>query len=154
MAEQETGGTGLGHRSVTLTRVSKGVFDVTNARGGVMRIGGSGDTPDFSPVELFLAAIAGCSAIDVDFITAKRAEPQTFGVEMSGEKLRDELGNHMGGLTMRFSVTFPEGEGGDRARDMLPRAIEMSHDRLCTVSRTVQLGEPIDVGVADQADVQ
>jgi uncharacterized OsmC-like protein len=145
--EQETGGTGLGHRSVGLTRVSKGVFDVTNVRGGVMRIGG-GETSDFTPVELFLAAIAGCSAVDVDFITAKRAEPESFTVEMSGEKLRDEQGNHMGGLTMRFSVTFPEGEGGDRAREMLPKAMEMSHDRLCTVSRTVQLGEPIDVGLA------
>jgi uncharacterized OsmC-like protein len=147
--EQETGGTGLGHRSVTLSRVSKGVFDVTNARGGVMRIGGSGDTTDFSPVELFLAAIAGCSAIDVDFITAKRAEPETFTVEMAGEKLRDEQGNHMGGLVMSFSVTFPEGEGGDKAREMLPRAMEMSHDRLCTVSRTVQLGEPVQVRLAE-----
>jgi uncharacterized OsmC-like protein len=145
--DQETGGTGLGHRSVTLTRVSKGVFDVTNARGGVMRIGGDG--PEFSPVELFLAAIAGCSGIDVDFITAKRAEPETFSIEMAGEKLRDDQGNHMGGLVMRFSVSFPLGEGGDAARAMLPKAMAMSHDRLCTVSRTVQLGEPIDVGLAE-----
>lgn len=140
--EQETGGTGLGHRSVGLTRVSKGVFDVTNVRGGVMRIGG-GETSDFTPVELFLAAIAGCSAVDVDFITAKRAEPESFTVEMSGEKLRDEQGNHMGGLTMRFSVTFPEGEGGDAAREILPRTIQQIQDRLCTVARTVTLGDPV-----------
>lgn len=148
---QETGGTGLGHRSVSLTRVSKGVFDVTNVRGGTMRIGG-GESPDFTPVELFLASIAGCSAVDVDFITVKRSEPESFTVEMSGEKQRDERGaNHMDGLTLRFSVTFPEGEDGDRAREMLPRAIEMSHDRLCTVSRTVVLGAPVDSGLAEQA---
>ena len=45
-------------------------------------------------------------------------------------------------------MSFPEGEAGDRAREMLPKAIAMSHDRLCTVSRTVVLGTPIDSGMA------
>lgn len=142
MAE-ETGGTGLGHRSISMERVEKGVFEVTNVRGGTMRIGG-GDSPDFTPVELLLTAIAGCSAVDVDFITVKRAEPETFQVVATGEKVRDDDGNHLQDLRVRFSVTFPEGEAGDRAREMLPKAITMSHDRLCTVSRTVVLGTPID----------
>jgi putative redox protein len=146
MAE-ETGGTGLGHRSVSMERVSKGVFEVTNVRGGTMRIGG-GDNTDFTPVELLLTAIAGCSAVDVDFITVKRAEPQTFTVTAAGEKVRDEDGNHLSDIQVRFSVTFPEGEAGDKAREMLPKAIAMSHDRLCTVSRTIVRGTPIDSGVA------
>jgi putative redox protein len=146
MAE-ETGGTGLGHRAISMERVEKGVFEVTNARGGTMRIGG-GDSADFTPVELLLTAIAGCSAVDVDFITVKRAEPETFHVEATGEKVRDGDGNHLDDLRVRFAVTFPEGEGGDRAREMLPKAIAMSHDRLCTVSRTVELGTPIDSAVA------
>lgn len=145
---QETGGTGLGHRSISMERVEKGVFEVTNVRGGTMRIGG-GDSADFTPVELLLTAIAGCSAVDVDFITVKRAEPESFVVEASGDKVRDDDGNHMDGLQVRFSVTFPEGEAGDKAREMLPKAIAMSHDRLCTVSRTVVLGSPIDSGVAE-----
>ena len=140
MAE-ETGGTGPGHRAVTLTRVSKGVFDVTNERGGSMRIGGGGE--DFSPVELLLAAIAGCTAIDVDYITTKRVQPETFTVDASGEKLRDDSGNHMGDLRLELTVTFPEGEDGDQARKRLPDAIARSHDRLCTVSRTVERGTPI-----------
>lgn len=146
MAE-ETGGTGLGHRSVSMERVSKGVYEVTNVRGGAIRIGG-GDGEEFTPVELLLTAIAGCSAVDVDFITSKRAEPESFVATASGEKLRDDAGNHLGDLQVRFSVTFPEGEAGDRAREMLPKAIAMSHDRLCTVSRTVELGTPIDTAAA------
>lgn len=145
---EETGGTGLGNRSVSMERVSKGVFDVTNVRGGTIRIGG-GEGPEFTPVELLLTAIAGCSAVDVDFITSKRAEPEAFVVTASGEKLKDERGNHMGDLQVRFSLTFPEGEAGDRAREMLPKAIAMSHDRLCTVSRTVELGTPIDSATSD-----
>jgi uncharacterized OsmC-like protein len=130
-----------------MTRVSKGVFDVTNARGGTMRIGGDG--ADFSPVELLLTAIAGCSAIDVDYITTKRVQPETFTVHASGEKRRDDSGNFMGDLEVSFTVTFPEGEDGDRAREMLPKAIAMSHDRLCTVSRTVERGTPIRSHEAD-----
>jgi uncharacterized OsmC-like protein len=148
MAE-ETGGTGLGHRSVSMTRVDKGVFDVTNVRGGTMRIGGDG--AEFTPVELLLAAIAGCTAIDVDYITSKRVDPETFTVTAEGDKLRDPDGNFMGGLQVRFSITFPEGEAGDQARERLPGAVRRSHDRLCTVSRTVELGTPIDTRLADDA---
>jgi len=141
--EAETGGTGPGHRSVTMTRTSHGEFDVTNVRGGTIHIG-TGESDDFTPVELLLTAIAGCSAVDVDFITSRRAEPDEFTVTGTGEKLRDpEKGNYMEDLEVTFRVRFPEGEAGDRARDMLPRAIAQSHDRLCTVSRTVQLGTPI-----------
>ena len=152
MTQQETGGTGSGDRSVSMTRLEKGLYEFTNVRGGTMRVGGGGDTADFTPVELLLVAIAGCSGTDVDFITSKRAEPLTFDVTAQGEKIRDEQGtNRMRDLRVRFSVTFPEGEAGDRAREMLPKAIQMSEERLCTVSRTVALGTPIDAAVADEA---
>jgi hypothetical protein len=32
---------------------------------------------------------------------------------------------------------------------MLPKSIQMSHDRLCTVSRTVLLGTPIAMRAVD-----
>ncbi|MDT0201448.1 OsmC family protein [Nocardioides sp. AE5] len=130
-------------RSVSLERIGKGRYKATNARGGVLPIG-MGEDPDFTPVELLLAAIAGCSSIDVDLITGKRAQPLDFRVSASGEKVRDEDGNHMTDLRVEFSITFPEGPDGDRARDFLPRAIEQSRDRLCTVSRTVSLGSPVE----------
>jgi uncharacterized OsmC-like protein len=150
MAQEQTGGTGTGERSVSMTRLEKGLYEFTNVRGGTLRVGGGGDAPDFTPVELLLVAIAGCSGTDVDFITSKRAEPLTFSVTAQGEKIRDEQGNNrMRDLTVRFSVTFPEGEAGDRAREMLPKAVQMSEERLCTVSRTVALGTPIDAAVED-----
>ena len=140
--QQETGGTGLGQREVSLKRTAHSEYDVTNVRGGPIHIGG-GQTDDFTPVELLLAALAGCSAVDVDFITSRRAEPTEFTARATGEKLRDEQGNHMGDLEVTFTVRFPEGEGGDKAREMLPRAVQQAVDRLCTVSRTVSLGTPV-----------
>ncbi|WP_310963435.1 OsmC family protein [Nocardioides terrisoli] len=129
-------------RSVELTRIGRTRYKATNVRGGVLPIG-SGDDPDFTPVELLLAAIAGCSAIDVDLITGKRAQPEAFDVHVEGDKVRDEGGNHMTNLKLVFDVRFPEGESGDAARAVLQRAIEQSRDRLCTVSRTVALGAPV-----------
>jgi len=130
-------------RSVELTRIGEHRFKATNRRGGVLPIGEGGDDPDFTPVELLLAAIAGCAAIDVDYITGKRSGPASFDVHAEGDKVRDEDGNHLTGLRVVFDVTFPEGEGGDAARAVLQSAIERSRDRICTVSRTVALPTPV-----------
>jgi putative redox protein len=129
---------------VSMTRLERGLYEVRNVRGGTMRLGGGGDSEDFTPVELLLAAIAGCSATDVDFITSKRVDPVEFTVEGAGEKVRDDTGNAMAGLEVTFTVRFPDGPDGDRAREMLPKAIAMSHDRLCTVTRTVVRGTPVE----------
>jgi putative redox protein len=130
-------------RTIDLTRIGAERYKATNDRGGVLPIGSGGD-PDFTPVELLLAALAGCSAIDVDLITGRRAQPETFTVRAEGHKVRDEKGNHLVGLKVTFDVTFPDGEAGDRAREALPRALQQTRDRLCTVGRTVALGEPVE----------
>lgn len=130
-------------RAIALTKIGEGRYKATNGRGGVLPIGSGGD-PDFTPVELLLAAIAGCSAIDVDLITGKRAQASGFDVAAEGDKVRDEDGNHLVDLRVTFEVRFPEGEDGDRAREVLPSAIAKSRDRLCTVGRTVQLGASIE----------
>ena len=131
-------------RSIELTRIGEGRYKATNNRGGVLPVG-SGDDPDFTPVELLLTAIAGCSAIDVDLITGKRAQATSFEVHAQGDKIRDEHGNRMTNLQVTFDLTFPEGEGGDAAREVLQRAIEQSRDRLCTVSRTVAVATPVEM---------
>ncbi len=130
-------------RSIDLSRLGEGRYQATNRRGGVLPVG-SGEGTDFTPVELLLVAIAGCSAIDVDLITGKRVTADKFDVRVEGHKVRDEQGNHLEGLKVTFDVVFPEGDGGDRARQMLPRALQQTRDRLCAVGRTVQLGAPIE----------
>lgn len=131
-------------RSIELTRIGEGRYKATNRRGGVLPIGSGGD-PDFTPVELLLAAIAGCSAIDVDLITGKRAQAIAFDVHAEGDKVRDDNGNHLTNLRLVFDLEFPEGEAGDAARAVVQRSIEQSRDRLCTVSRTVALPSPVEM---------
>jgi len=131
-------------RSVELTKIGANRFKATNARGGETYFGSGGEDPDFTPVEMFLAAIAGCGAIDVDLIAGKRATADSFSLTASGDKVRDDQGNHLVNLRVTFDVVFPEGEEGDAARAVMPRALEQTRDRLCTVTRTVAIGEPVE----------
>jgi uncharacterized OsmC-like protein len=133
---------GCVHRAVTVERIAQGVFTATNIRGGQLRFGTGSDT-GFTPTELLLAAIAGCSAIDVDILTSRRAEPDSFSVRAEADKVRDADGNRLTGIVVTFQIAFPGGAKGDGARAILPDAVRKSHDRLCTVGRTVETGTPI-----------
>ena len=129
-------------RQVTIQRLSPGRFAALNRRGGTVSFG-RGEDADFTPTELLLAAIGGCTAIDVDILTSRRAEPASFQVELSADKVRDDDGNHLTDIEVTFHVTFADGDAGDAAREVLPQAVQRSHDQLCTVGRTVELATPI-----------
>ena len=132
------------HRQVSIERIANSRYTVTNDRGGQITIGtGTGTGTEFTPVELLLTAIGGCTAADVDILTSRRAEPRRFEVEVDAEKIRDSSGNHLTDITVTFRIAFPDGEAGDQARAILPDVVRQSHERLCTVSRTVELGTPI-----------
>ena len=133
---------GSTHRGVTISRIASSKFAVTNGRGGEMTIS-TGEGADFTPVELLLAAIGGCTAIDVDILTARRSEPDAFTVSVDAEKVRDDQGNHLADICVSFQVVFPETPGGDEARAILPDVVRKSHDRLCSVGRTIEIGTPI-----------
>ena len=132
------------HKDISISRIRKARYVATNPRGGTLEIG-EGDDGAFAPSELLLAAIASCTGIDVDYITAKRAEADQLDLRITAEKIRDEHGNRLVDIKLSFDVVFPEGEGGDAAREVLPSAIQRSHERLCTVGRTVEVGTPIAI---------
>jgi len=137
-----TGSADSVHRQVTIERTASGRFTARNERGGQLSLGGSGGT-DFTPTELLLAAIGSCTAIDVDILTSRRAEPESFEVLIDADKVRDEAGNHLTGIAVTFRIAFPGTDQGDAARAVLPDVVRKSHDRLCTVGRTVEIGTPI-----------
>jgi putative redox protein len=130
------------HRKLTIERSAPGRFCAVNSRGGRI-VFGTGDGDDFTPTELLLIAIGGCTAIDIDILTSRRSEPESFQIDVDADKIRDAGGNHMANIEVTYRVTFPAGEAGDKARAVLPEAVRQSHDRLCTVGRTVELPTPI-----------
>ena len=128
-------------RQVTLTRDSVGRYTVRNDRGGSITT--SSGTEELSPVELLLAGIAACTAVDVDTVTTRRAEPDSFQIDVTADKVKDEQGNHLNDIEVTFRVRFPDGDGGDAARKILPSLVRRSHEEFCTVSRTVMLGAEV-----------
>jgi uncharacterized OsmC-like protein len=129
-------------RSVSLERLSKGRLRATNKAGTTIEVGEGDDA--FSPVELMLTALGACTAIDVDYIVSKRDEPESFHLRVDAKKIRDDGGNRLTDFVVTFDARFAESAGGQAARDVLPRAIQQSHDRLCTITRTIELGASVE----------
>jgi putative redox protein len=130
------------HRNLIVERVAAGRFAAVNSRGGRILFG-TGDNDEFTPTELLLIAIGGCTAIDIDILTSRRSEPESFEIAVDADKVRDESGNHLANIEVTYRVSFPAGEDGDKARSVLPEAVRQSHQRLCTVGRTVEMATPI-----------
>jgi len=129
-------------RSVELSRTATGHYTARNAAGAEIAFGqGEGL---LSPVELLLAALAGCSAVDVDTATSRSAEPSEFRVEATGRKIVEENGaNRMDDLRLSFHLSFPDDAAGRKAAGMVERLVALSHDKYCTVSRTVEHGSAV-----------
>ena len=69
--------------------------------------------------------------------------PGSGAISLRYHERGDDAGNRLTDIVVTFRIRFPDGERGDAARALLPDAVRKSHDRLCTVSRTVELGTPI-----------
>ena len=134
------------HRQVTIERLDEGIYLARNARGLELRFG-SNDPKGFTPVELFLASIAGCSAVDVDVVTGRRSPATEFTARIDATYVRDDTGNSLSDIVLTYHVRFPEGEGGDAARAILPKVAQTSHDRTCTVTRTIERGTPVGLAL-------
>lgn len=132
--------------TVIITRRDLDHYTATSPTGATVDFGrGEGL---LTPVELLLVALGGCGAIDVDHLTSRRAEPESFEIEVNADKVQHPAhGNHLEDVEVTFRLRFGDGEGAERAREVLPKAVERSHDRLCTVSRALEMQTPVTVRV-------
>ncbi len=100
-----------------------------------------------TPVELLLAAVAGCSSIDVDTVTSRRTEPTRFDVRASADKVVEDGANRLENVHLDFDLAFPDDEAGRRADTQIEKLVALSHDKYCTVSRTIEHPTPVDVRI-------
>lgn len=103
------------------------------------------------PKELMLAALAGCTGMDVVAILKKmRVELKGFNVRIEAE-LTEEHPKHYQSMHIIY-----EFEGNDLDEDKLKKAIELSQDRYCGVSAVYRKAMPVTyeilVNVAKPAD--
>ena len=85
-----------------------------------------------SPVEALAMALAGCMAIDVaDIVTKGRHQLQALEAAISGQR-KDDPPRRFVGFTMHFIVT------GAVPAPAVERAIQLSHDKYCSVWHSLQ----------------
>ena len=105
---------------------------------------GEGQNADFTPVELLLAALAACEGLTVESLVAKRAEPVRFDMRVDADKVKDQDGSHLVDIVVSLDVAFPDDEAGRKAESRLEVAMSMTHEKLCSVGRTITLATDHD----------
>ena len=136
------------YRQTKIERIDRLRYRAHGANGATLDFGvGEGLLP---PVELLLAAIAGCSSVDVDAGTSRRSTPEVFEVLASALKQTEDGAVRLDDVEVDFDVRFPADEQGAKAQKMVDRLIQLSEQKDCTVSRTVE--HPTNVSFHNLAD--
>jgi len=91
-----------------------------------------------SLVEYLLATVAGCTAVDLDVVTSRHAEPETFDVHVEGDRVSEDGASRLSEVRVGFDLSFPDTAEGNQARKLVDNLIRISHEKDCTVSRTVE----------------
>jgi putative redox protein len=109
-------------------------FVATTGSGHEVAMDNAADNTGPRPTELVLAAIAGCTAIDViDILTKKRQVVDAYSVEVSGTQ-REKPPNVFTDITVLHVVE------GNVETAAVARSIELSATKYCTVSNQIAAG--------------
>lgn len=118
------------HTSGLAFDIEIGQFRITTD--GPEQMGGQELGP--RPKPLLLAALAGCSGIDVVSVLKKQhVEYESLSIEVEGE-LFEELPNIYKEINVRYSFT-----GQDLPKAKIERAIDLSLEKYCGVAATLRL---------------
>jgi putative redox protein len=117
-----------------LRRVSKDTVEATSGTGGRVTMGPKGTPDSFTPVELLLAAIAGCSGIDMCTVGERDGiDLGHFTLELRATKPLDA--ERLENIQVQYSTP-------DASPDVVARLVD-EVSSLCTVALTVSHGCPV-----------
>ena len=107
-------------------------FIGTGGSGLSLRMDNSLEDPGFSPMELVMVSLAGCTAMDVADILAKKREPlEAFKVLVRGLRA-DDYPKVYKEIHIEYVV---KGKGVEK--ETVERAIALSLDKYCSVGATL-----------------
>lgn len=117
-------------------------FEVKDELGHILNTDSSfengGDGFGFRPMQLLLAALGSCSAIDMISILNKQKQQVTdLKIEINGKREKDAVPS----LWRRVSVTFRL--FGDLDAEIAERAAALSMEKYCSVAETLRRGGTI-----------
>jgi putative redox protein len=108
-----------------------------NENGNVLHMDGSeeigGHNLAFRPMQMLLAAVGGCSAIDVILILKKQKQKiDDFQVEVEGDREKIEDHSLFRNITLHFKIK------GEVELEKAERAVKLSIEKYCSVSKTLE----------------
>jgi putative redox protein len=123
---------------VTLNRVNDNFhFELKNERGHMVNVDSrpefGGDDKGASPMELVLMGVAGCSAIDmIGILKKQRQEITSFKAEVEGERVQVGEAQPFKDIHVVFYLE------GEIKEDKAAKAAQLSFDKYCSVSKTLE----------------
>lgn len=120
---------------LTLSQIGTAAFEAKAAQGGELIVDGSpeigGEGRGMRPMELLLASLASCSAMDVLHILRKQREPlEHLEVELEGGR-KDAVPAPFERIHLVFTVR------GAVADNKLQRAVALSVEKYCSVAASL-----------------
>jgi putative redox protein len=118
-------------------------FEAENRVGGKIRIDGDGVLQGIeggiAPLELLLAGIGACSAVDVVMILKKQRQViESLEVQVDPEKVKNEIGySEYKTIHMHYTLT------GDIDTNKAQKALELSITKYCSVSKALEKSSEI-----------
>ena len=120
---------------IKLNRINSDfAFETENEAGNKMLIDSSGgaEQKGFTPMELLLVGVGGCSAIDIVHILKKqRQEIVSFYIEVDGEKEKVNEYSVWKHITIHYHLK------GKIDYEKAVRAAALSHEKYCSVSKAL-----------------
>jgi len=127
-----------GNRHLRMTVNPDDTVTVTNKHGTELLVDIEGER-GLSPLELLLAALGACSAVDFAILMRKQRDPvEPLHLEVDGDKEEYRM--------EWLRVTYHVHEGADERK--VERARSRVANDICTVSRTLASGTPVEHVVA------
>lgn len=124
--------------NVSLERINDDyLFEVTNANGMSVRLDNksktTGEVQGVSPMELLLMGVAGCSSIDIVAILNKqKINPKVLKMEVHGHRHENEV------PALFYQIDIDIYLEGDFSPEKAKRAAQLSFDKYCSVSKTLE----------------
>lgn len=112
-------------------------MEATNEDGNTLLMDGAPDIgghgKGMRPMQLLLAAVGGCSAIDVILILKKQKQIiESFEIEVDGERKKIEDYSLFKDICLHFKIK------GQVDLDKAEHAVKLSIEKYCSVSKTLE----------------
>jgi len=130
---------------ISLKRINDNyLFETVNERGNIVLLDNKSDEEPkgSSPMDLILRGIAGCSSIDIVMILRKQQhELEDLQVEVDGYRENGAIPNVFKKIQLDFILK------GDVPAAKIERAVKLSMDKYCSVSKMLEKAAEISYSV-------